>query len=316
MKIAFVLDPLDSIKTYKDSSYAMMQEAAARGHMLSSLQQEDLVLRDGRVLGYARDLALTSDAKQWYRVGQRAAVGLETFDVVMMRKDPPFDMEYIYSTYLLELAERQGAWVINKPRAVRDHNEKLAIARFPKFTVPTLVTREEALIRDFLAEYGDIVVKPLDGMGGTSVFRLHRQDYNVGVVIETVTHHGQRTIMAQKFIPEIARGDKRVLVIDGEPVPYSLARIPKQGETRGNLAAGGTGVAQPLSARDLEIARALGPELKAAGLLLVGLDVIGDFLTEVNVTSPTCMREIADQTGFNVAAMMIDALEKAVNGKR
>jgi glutathione synthase len=316
MKIAFVLDPLDSIKTYKDSSYAMMREAASRGHTLSSLQQEDLVLRDGKVLGYARDLALTSDAKQWYQVGERTAVGLENFDAVMMRKDPPFDMEYIYSTYLLELAERRGAWVINNPRAVRDHNEKLAIARFPQFTVPTLVTREEALIRDFLAEYGDIIVKPLDGMGGTSVFRLHRKDHNISVVIETVTHDGRRTVMAQKFIPEIAKGDKRVLIIDGEPVPYSLARIPKQGETRGNLAAGGTGVAQPLSARDLEIARALGPELKAAGLLLVGLDVIGDYLTEVNVTSPTCMREIADQTGFNVAAMMIDALEKAVNGKQ
>ena len=316
MRIAFVLDPLDSIKTYKDSSYAMMREAASRGHTLASLQQQDLVLRDSKVFGYARELALTSDAKQWYRVGERAAVGLEIFDAVMMRKDPPFDMEYIYSTYLLELAQRQGAWVINNPRAVRDHNEKLAIARFPKFTVPTLVTREEALIRDFLDEYGDIIVKPLDGMGGTSVFRLQRQDYNTGVVIETVTHHGQRTVMAQQFIPEIAKGDKRVLVIDGEPVPYSLARIPKQGETRGNLAAGGTGVAQPLTARDLEIAHALAPDLKAAGLLLVGLDVIGDYLTEINVTSPTCMREIADQTGFNVAAMMIDALEKAVNGKQ
>jgi glutathione synthase len=316
MKIAFVLDPLDSIKTYKDSSYAMMREAASRGHALAVLHQEDLVLRDGKTLGYARDLALMSDEKQWYRVGERRAVGLETFDVVMMRKDPPFDMEYIYSTYLLELAQRQGARVINNPRAVRDNNEKLAIARFPQFTVPSLVTREEALIRDFLAEYGDIIVKPLDGMGGTSVFRLHRQDHNIGVVIETMTHYGRRTVMAQKFIPEIAKGDKRVLIIDGKPAPYSLARIPKQGETRGNLAAGGTGVAQPLSDRDLEIARTLGSELKAAGLLLVGLDVIGDYLTEINVTSPTCMREIADQTGFNVAAMMIDALEKAVNGQQ
>ena len=310
MKIAFVLDPLDSIKTYKDSSYAMMQEASARGHALSSLQQEDLVVRNGKVLGYARALSLTPDANHWYRVGERTPVGLETFDAVMMRKDPPFDMEYIYSTYLLELAQRQGARVINDPRAVRDHNEKLAIFRFPEFTVPTLVTREEPLIREFLALHGDIIVKPLDGMGGASVFRLHRQDYNIGVVIETLTHHGQRTVMAQKFIPEIVKGDKRVLIIDGEPVPYALARIPKQGETRGNLAAGGTGVAQPLSARDLDIARALGPQLKAAGLLLVGLDVIGDYLTEVNVTSPTCMREIADQTGFNVAAMVIDALER------
>ena len=196
-----------------------------------------------------------------------------------------------------------------------DHNEKLAIARFSRFIAPSLVTRDEHLIRDFLAEHGDVILKPLDGMGGSSVFRLHKQDYNIGVVIETLTHYGRRTIMAQRYIPEIAKGDKRVLIIDGEPAPYALARIPKPGETRGNLAAGGTGVAQPLCARDLEIARGLGPYLKAAGLMLVGLDVIGDYLTEVNVTSPTCMREIADQTGFNVAGMMMDALEKAVNGK-
>jgi len=233
----------------------------------------------------------------------------------LMRKDPPFDMEYIYSTYLLELAEKQGACVVNSPRAVRDHNEKLAIAKFAQFTVATLVTRVESLIRDFLAEHGDIILKPLDGMGGVSVFRLHRQDPNVGVVIETLTHYGRRTVMAQRFIAEIVKGDKRVLVIDGKPVPFSLARIPKQGETRGNLAAGATGVAQPLTARDREIAEAVGPELKAQGLMLVGLDVIGDYLTEVNVTSPTCMREIADQTGFNVAALMIDALEKAVKSE-
>ena len=316
MKIAFVLDPLDSIKTYKDSSYAMMREAASRGHTLAVLQQEDVVLRDGKVLGYARDLALMPDEKHWYRTGERRAVGLESFDAVMMRKDPPFDMEYIYSTYLLELAQRQGACVINDPRAVRDHNEKLAIAKFSRFTVPSLVTREEHLIRDFLDEHGDVILKPLDGMGGASIFRLNRKDFNISVVIETLTQHGRRTVMAQKFIPEIAKGDKRVLIIDGEPVPYCLARIPKQGETRGNLAAGGTGVAQPLSGRDLEIAHALGPELKAAGLLLVGLDVIGDYLTEVNVTSPTCMREIADQTGFNVAGMMINVLEKAVKGEK
>jgi len=315
MKIAFVLDPLDTIKTYKDSSYAMMREAAARGHSLAALQQEDLIWRDGRVLGYARDLSLNSDEKHWYRVGDKQPVPLESFDVVLMRKDPPFDMEYIYSTYLLELAEKQGARVVNSPRAVRDHNEKLAIAKFAQFTVPTLVTRVEPLIRDFLTEHGDIILKPLDGMGGVSVFRLHRQDPNIGVVIETLTHYGRRTVMAQRFIAEIVKGDKRVLVIDGKPVPYSLARIPKQGETRGNLAAGATGVAQPLTARDQEIAEAVGPELKAQGLMLVGLDVIGDYLTEVNVTSPTCMREIADQTGFNVAALMIDALEKAVRGE-
>jgi glutathione synthase len=310
MKIAFILDPLEDIKTYKDSSYAMMREAAARGHALAEMQQENLAWRDGKVLGFARDLQLTGDEKDWYRAGERRPVPLEQFDAVMMRKDPPFDMEYVYSTYLLELAEKQGARVVNSPRAIRDHNEKLAIARFPDFTVPSLVTRDQQLIRDFLAEHGDIIVKPLDGMGGASVFRLHRQDYNVGVVLETLTQHGARTIMAQRYIPEISKGDKRVLVIDGKPVPHVLARIPRQGETRGNLAAGGTGVAQPLSARDREIAEALGPQLKASGLLLVGLDVIGDWLTEVNVTSPTCMREIADQTGFNVAALMIDALER------
>jgi glutathione synthase len=316
MKIAFVLDPLDSIKTYKDSSYAMMREAASRGHELAVLHQEDLVLRNGKALAYVRELTLMTDQKPWYRVSEPRARGLNSFDAVMMRKDPPFDMEYIYSTYLLELAQRDGAYVINDPRAVRDHNEKLAIARFNNFTVPSLVTRDEGLIREFLDEHGDIVVKPLDGMGGASVFRLHRKDYNIGVVIEMVTHYGRRTVMAQRFIPEITKGDNRVLIIDGEPVPYCLARIPKMGETRGNLAAGGTGVAQPLSARDLEIARALGPELKAAGLLLVGLDVIGDYLTEVNVTSPTCMREIADQTGFNVAGMMIDALERVLKNRR
>ena len=316
MKIAFVLDPLESIKTGKDSSYAMMSEAAARGHALAVLGQEDIFWRDARVMGQARALSLTGDAKNWYRVAEPQVEPLDAFDVVMMRKDPPFDMEYVYSTYLLELAEQHGARVVNGPRAVRDHNEKLAIAKFAEFTAPSLVTREEARIRDFLAEHGDIILKPLDGMGGTSVFRLHSRDHNIGVVIETLTHYGRRTIMAQRYIPEIAKGDKRVLLIDGEPVPYALARIPKPGETRGNLAAGGTGVAQPLSARDLELARALGPRLKAAGLMLVGLDVIGEYLTEVNVTSPTCMREISDQTGFNVAGMMIDALEKAVNGGR
>jgi glutathione synthase len=310
MNIAFILDRLDSIKTYKDSSFAMMREATARGHRLAELQQEHLVWRQGTVLGYAAELQLTGDAQDWYRLGERRPVALEEFDAVMMRKDPPFDMEYIYSTYLLELAEQRGARVINSPRAVRDNNEKLAIAKFPQFTVPTLVTRVQDLLREFLADHGDVIVKPLDGMGGASVFRLHKGDFNIGVVLETLTGHGTRTVMAQRYIPEITKGDKRVLLIDGKPVPYALARIPKQGETRGNLAAGGTGVAQPLSPRDREIAEALGPGLKAAGLLLVGLDIIGDWLTEVNVTSPTCMREIADQTGFNVAALMIDALER------
>jgi glutathione synthase len=310
MKLAFILDPLDSLKTYKDTSFAMMREAASRGHQLYCLMQEDLLWRQGRVTGFARVIRLTGEKTRWYETDDPCQTALAQFDAVIMRKDPPFDMEYIYSTYLLELAERDGARVFNAPRAIRDNNEKMAIARFAQFTAPTLVTRQETLLRSFLAEHGDIILKPLDGMGGTSIFRLHSTDPNIGVVIETLTHYGRRTIMAQRYIPEIVRGDKRVLIIDGEPVPYCLARIPKAGETRGNLAAGGRGVAQPLSARDREIATTIGPPLARQGLLLIGLDVIGDYLTEVNVTSPTCFQEIMEQTGFNVAGMMLDAIER------
>jgi glutathione synthase len=309
MKLAFIVDPLDDFKLYKDTTYAIMREAASRGHALYAMQQEDISWRAGTVYGNAARLHLTGDEAAWYRLEAAVETPLTAFDAVLMRKDPPFDMEYVYSTYLLELAEQQGARIVNRPRAIRDHNEKLAIARFAQFTAPTLVTRREALIRGFLAEHGDIILKPLDGMGGTSVFRVHREDPNVNVIIETLTHYGRRTIMAQRYIPEIGKGDKRVLIIAGKPVPYALARIPQPGETRGNLAAGGRGVAQPLSARDREIAETLGPELHAAGLLLVGLDVIGDYLTEVNVTSPTCFQEIMQQTGFNVAGLMVDALE-------
>ena len=311
MKIAFIVDPLDSFKIYKDTTFAIMREAAARGHELYVMQQEDLLWRAGVVSGNACRLHLTGDAETWYRTGDAAETPLQRFDAVLMRKDPPFDMEYVYSTYLLELAEAAGARIFNRPRAIRDHNEKMAIARFPRFTAPSLVTRQEKLIHDFLAEHRDIILKPLDGMGGASVFRVHLEDHNVNVIIEMLTHYGRRTIMAQRYIPEIRDGDKRVLLIAGEPVPYSLARIPKQGETRGNLAAGGTGVARELTEREKEIAAALGPGLHAQGLLLVGLDVIGDYLTEVNVTSPTCFQEITEQTGFNVAGMLLDALEKA-----
>ena len=311
MKIAFVVDPLDSFKVHKDSTFAMMREAVARGHELHALLQEDLVWQDGVVSGNARRLHVTSGQDPWYRVEAPRMTPLSRFDAVLMRKAPPFDMEYVYSTYLLELAEMQGARVFNKPRAIRDHNEKLAIARFPQFIAPTVVTRCEPQLREFLAQHRDIIIKPLDGMGGTSVFRVHQHDPNVNVIIETVTDRGRRTIMAQRYIPEIVNGDKRVLLIGGRPVPYALARIPKPGETRGNLAAGGMGVARELTPRDREIAAALGPQLHAQGLLLVGLDVIGDCLTEVNVTSPTCFQEIADQTGFNVAGMMLDAIEKS-----
>jgi glutathione synthase len=315
MNFAFILDPLDTLKVYKDSSFAMMVEAASRGHALYVMQQQDVILQLGRVLGHARKLTLTGNEDDWYRAGEIEIMPLERFDVVLMRKDPPYDMEYIYSTYLLELAEAQGARVFNKPKALRDFNEKLAIAKFNEFTVPSLVTRRAELILKFLAQHHDVILKPLDGMAGRSVFRIREQDVNLNATIETLTQHGTRTIMSQRYIPEIVKGDKRILLIDGKPVPYALARIPKPGETRANLAAGGTGVAQPLSPRDQEIAVALGPQLGKEGLILVGLDVIGDYLTEINVTSPTCMREITDQTGFNVAGMMIDALEKTVRGK-
>jgi len=315
MNFAFILDPLDTLKVYKDSSFAMMVEAASRGHALYVMQQQDVILQLGRVLGHARKLTLTGNEDDWYRAGEIEIMPLERFDVVLMRKDPPYDMEYIYSTYLLELAEAQGARVFNKPKALRDFNEKLAIAKFNEFTVPSLVTRRADLILKFLAQHHDVILKPLDGMAGRSVFRIREQDVNLNATIETLTQHGTRTIMSQRYIPEVVKGDKRILLIDGKPVPYALARIPKPGETRANLAAGGTGVAQPLSPRDQEIAVALGPQLGKEGLILVGLDVIGDYLTEINVTSPTCMREITDQTGFNVAGMMIDALEKTVRRK-
>jgi glutathione synthase len=312
MKLAFVADPLESFKIYKDSTFAIMSEAAARGHVLYALEQHELCWRDGTVYGEARRIELTGEKARWYRAAESVRAPLAQFDAVLMRKDPPFDLEYLYSTYLLELAEMQGARVYNRPRALRDWNEKMAVARFARYAAPTLVTRREDLIRAFLAEHRDMVLKPLDGMGGHSVFRVRHDDPNLNVIIETVTHYGRRTVMAQRYIPEIRDGDKRILLIGGRAVPYCLARIPKPGETRGNIAAGGKGVARELGARDREIAQALGPALAAEGLLLVGLDVIGDYLTEVNVTSPTCFREITEQTGFNVAGMFLDALEQAL----
>ncbi len=313
MKLAFIADPLDSFQIYKDTTFAMMCEANARGHALYAMEQQDLMWRGGVVSGQARLVHLTGEKKAWYRADAAATVPLAEFDAVLMRKDPPFDMEYVYSTYLLELAESQGARVFNRPRAIRDYNEKMAIARFAELTAPSLVTRSDSVIREFLSEHGDIILKPLDGMGGVGVFRVHAKDHNVNVIIETLTHNGRRSVMAQRFIPEISDGDKRVLLIGGEAVPYALARIPKEGETRGNLAVGARGVARELSARDREIAAIMGPPLAKEGLILVGLDVIGDYLTEVNVTSPTCFREIMEQTGFDVAGMMIDALEKALS---
>jgi glutathione synthase len=312
MKFCIILDPLEAIKPYKDSTYAMMVEAARRGHELHVMMQEALMWKNGRVLGGALPITLTGDEADWYRLGASRETALTEFDAVLMRKDPPFDMEYVTSTWLLERAMAEGATVYNHPRSVRDHSEKLAIAEFAEYTVPTLVTRLASELQAFIDEQRDTVLKPLDGMGGAGIFRVAHNDLNRNAIVEVLSQDGARTIMAQRFIPEISEGDKRILLIGGKPVPYSLARIPKAGETRGNLAVGGTGVARPLSARDQEIAAALGPILAQRGLLLVGLDVIGDSITEINVTSPTCFREITDQTGFDVAKMYIDALEEAV----
>jgi glutathione synthase len=313
MDFAFILDPLLSLKAYKDSSVAMMRALAARGHRVYALQQADIFWSAAGTRARAVALTLSGDNNDWYREGDVDERALKDYAAVVMRKDPPFDMEYVYTTYLLESAEREGARVFNRPRAIRDHNEKLAITRYADFIAPTLVTRDPARVHEFIDRHRDTVLKPLDGMGGASVFRIRADDPNRNVIVETVSLEGGRTVMAQRFIPEIADGDKRVLLIAGEPVPYSLARIPKAGETRGNLAAGGRGEARELTAREREIALALGPGLWAEGLLLVGLDVIGECLTEVNVTSPTCFVEIAEQTGFDVAGMFADAL---VRGSR
>jgi glutathione synthase len=317
MDILFIADPLSRFKIYKDSTYAMMAEAAKRGHTLYACEPQHLAWTGSGVEANVYRFEIVGDQADghrdvWYEAQPVEARSLASFGAVLMRKDPPFDMEYVTSTWLLELAERAGARIFNKPQAIRDHSEKMAIGEFPQFVAPTLVTRDPARLRAFHAEHGDVILKPLDGMGGMGVFRVKADGMNLGSIVEMLSHDGARSVMAQKFIPEIKAGDKRILLIGGEPVPYSLARIPQGNEVRGNLAAGGLGVAQPLTARDREIAEALGPVLKARGLLLVGLDAIGDWLTEVNVTSPTCFREIMDQTGFDVAAMFIDALEKAV----
>jgi glutathione synthase len=310
LALAFILDPLPGLKAYKDSSVAMMRAAAVRGHTPWAIRREDIIWRDGAVSARAAPLAVRADDHDWYTAGRAEERALAAFDAVLMRQDPPFDFEYIAATWLLERAALSGARVFNAPRAVRDHSEKLAIAEFAQFTAPTLVARAPEQIHAFLDEIGDAVLKPLDGMGGSQVFRVAPGDPNRNVIVETLTCDGARTIMAQAYLPGIREGDKRVLIIGGEIVPYALARIPREGETRGNLAAGGRGVAMPLTAREREIAAFLAPVLWARGLLIVGLDIIDGHLTEINVTSPTCMVEIAAQQGFDVAGRVIDALER------
>ena len=317
MNLLFVADPLEAFKVYKDSTFSMMREAQRRGHRIAACEPRHLAWRSGGVVqATVRDIRLSGTKDDhWFDETGQGMKPLHAFDAVLMRKDPPFDSEYFYATHLLEQAEREGARVFNSPRALRDHPEKLAVMEFPRFVSPTLVTRDPNEVRRFHAEHGDVILKPLDGMGGMGIFRVKADGLNLGSITETLNAAGTTTIMVQRFVPEIAQGDKRVLVIGGKPVPFSLARIPQGSEVRGNLAAGGKGVAQPLSARDREIAEALGPTLAQRGLLLVGLDVIGDWLTEINVTSPTCFVEITEQAGFDVPAMFVDALEAALAGR-
>jgi glutathione synthase len=306
----FVIDAPESLKAYKDTSVAMMRAAQKRGHAVWVCEQESLHWKQGRVSAAAQRLSLTDNDEDWHRAHETVERPLAGFGATLMRKDPPFDLEYVVSTWLLSAAARDGARVFNAPDAVRDHNEKLAITEFVRFTAPTLVSRDAARIQAFIDEQRDVVVKRLDVMGGEHVFRVRPDDPNRNVIVETISQRGARTVMAQRYIPEIKDGDKRVILIDGKLVPYCLARIPKAGESRGNLAAGARGVAQPVTDRHREIAAALGPVLSKRGLHLIGLDVIGEWLTEVNVTSPTGFREIQDQTGFDVAGMFLESLEQ------
>ena len=309
IKLGIVMDPISEINIKKDSSFAMLMAAQDRGYQLFYMEMADLAMVNGVAMANMRPLTVINDASKWFELGEAVDTPMSDLDVILMRKDPPFDTEFIYATYMLERAEEQGVLIVNKPQSLRDANEKLFTAWFSEFTPETIVTRDAKRIRAFHQAKGDIILKPLDGMGGTSIFRVKQDDPNLGVIIETLTSYGQQYAMAQAFIPEITQGDKRILVVDGEPVPYALARIPMKGETRGNLAAGGSGVAQPLSDSDWAIARAIGPELKKRGLIFVGLDVIGDKLTEINVTSPTCIREIQAAFDVDITGMLMDAIE-------
>jgi len=313
MDLLFIADPLEHFKTYKDTTFSMMREAQRRGHRIAACGPQDLHWRSGGVVqARVRPIQLTGRTPDWFAEEPAQERALKDFGAVLMRKDPPFDAEYIYATHLLEQAEREGACVVNKPAALRNHPEKLAIMEWPQFIGPTLVTHSEDEIRRFHAEHQDIILKPLDGMGGMGIFRVKADALNLGSIIETLNAGGAQTVMVQRFLPEIAAGDKRVLIIDGEPVPFVLARIPQGGEVRGNLAAGGKGVAQPITDSDRATARAIGQVLAPRGLLLIGLDIIGTRVTEINVTSPTCFQEIHEQTGCDVPALFVDALERRV----
>lgn len=314
VKVGIVMDPIESISYKKDSSLAMLWAAQNKGWELWYMEQKDLYLKDGKVLAKMAPLTVDMNPQKWFERGEYRVEELCTLDVVLMRKDPPFDNEFIYTTHLLELAAAQGnTLMVNRPQALRDYNEKIFATHFPQCCPPVLVTRRDDLLREFHAEYKDVIFKPLDGMGGTSVFRIQEEGVNLGVIIETLTKFGTETIMAQKYLPEIVDGDKRILMIDGEPVPYGLSRIPTKGETRGNLAAGGRGEGRPLTEREQWIAAQVGQTLKAQGILFAGLDVIGDYLTEVNVTSPTCIRELDNQFGLDIGMQLMDVIEAKLN---
>ena len=310
MRVLVVMDPIERINLKKDSTMAMLWAASRRGHQLGYALQSDLLINNGKAFGLIAPLQVFENTPDYYQLGAQTLESLAAYDVILMRKDPPFDMNFVYSTYILEQAAREGAWVVNKPQSLRDCNEKLFATQFPELMVPTRVTSNAALIREFLAEHGDIIVKPLDGMGGSGIFRLQTGSPNVGATLEMLTDLGRLPIMAQRYIPEIVDGDKRILMVNGEPIPYCLARIPPQGETRGNLAAGGRGEARPLTEQDRALAAKIGPTLRAKGLMFVGLDVIGNYVTEINVTSPTCIREIDVQFGTSIADTLFEVLEQ------
>jgi len=310
MRLGVVMDPIGSINIKKDTTFAMLLEAQSRGWELVYMEQTDLYLDEGLAMASGRSLSVQRNVEKWFELGEQQDNPLSDLDVILMRVDPPFNMDYIYSTYLLEQAEAQGVLVVNKPQSLRDANEKLFTAWFPDCCAPTLVTSQPNRIRQFLAEHGDVIIKPLDGMGGASIFRLKKEDHNLGVVLETMTEHGKTLAMVQRFLPEIKQGDKRILIINGKPVPYGLSRIPAKGETRGNLAAGGTGEGRELTEREYWICEQIGPTLVEKGLLFVGLDVIGDFVTEINVTSPTCVQELDNQYGLNISGLLMDCIEE------
>ena len=312
MRLGVVMDPIGLINIKKDTTFAMLLEAQSRGWELVYIEQTDLYLDEGVAMASSRPLSVERNAAKWFELGPQQDSPLRDLDVILMRVDPPFDMNYIYTTYLLEQAEAEGVLVVNKPQSLRDANEKLFTAWFPDCCAPTLVTSKPSRIRQFLTKYEDIIIKPLDGMGGASIFRLKKADHNLGVVLETMTEHGKTPAMVQQYLPAIKQGDKRILIINGKPVPYGLARIPAEGETRGNLAAGGTGEGRELTEREYWICEQIGPKLVEKGLLFVGLDVIGDYVTEINVTSPTCVQELDNQYGLNISALLMDCIEEKI----